>query len=150
MQPGPCGGVKRHFELNAVGRDEVDGAAVINAVRRFGYVGRITNDKLELRKQRISLATVVDSAMETSRALIERSKHRIEIALPEEDVYLDADPIRGHRNPPHARDLLKRAHSSPVSGGGAVLEFSAVSRLFCKSERVAARRLVDNRRGGEV
>ena len=57
-------------------------------------VGRITNDKLELRKQRISLATVVDSAMETSRALIQRSEHRIEIALPEEDVYLDADPIR--------------------------------------------------------
>jgi signal transduction histidine kinase len=57
-------------------------------------VGRITNEKLELRKQRISLATVVDSAMETSRALIERSQHQIEIVLPDEDAYLDADPIR--------------------------------------------------------
>jgi signal transduction histidine kinase len=57
-------------------------------------VGRITNEKLELRKQRIALATVVEAAMETSRALIERSRHAIEIVLPREAVYLDADPVR--------------------------------------------------------
>jgi signal transduction histidine kinase len=57
-------------------------------------VGRITNEKLELRRQRILLATVVEAAMETSRALIERSRHEIRIALPQEEIYLDADPIR--------------------------------------------------------
>ena len=57
-------------------------------------VGRITNEKLELRKQRIALTTVVDAAMETSRSLIERSRHRFEVVLPQEPVYVDADPIR--------------------------------------------------------
>jgi signal transduction histidine kinase/ActR/RegA family two-component response regulator len=57
-------------------------------------VGRITNDKLELRKQRVALSSMVESAIEASRPLIEHAGHSIEVSLPAEPVELDADPIR--------------------------------------------------------
>jgi PAS domain S-box-containing protein len=57
-------------------------------------VSRITRGKLELRKGRVALAEVVDGAVETSRPLIEGGGHELEVALPDEPVYLDADPVR--------------------------------------------------------
>ncbi|HEX2269071.1 MAG TPA: ATP-binding protein [Pyrinomonadaceae bacterium] len=57
-------------------------------------VARISSNKLELRKERVSLAEIVNSAIETSRPLIERASHQLQLSLPEEPVTLDADPIR--------------------------------------------------------
>ncbi len=57
-------------------------------------VSRITRNNLELRKQQVSLAAVVSSAVETSRPLIEQSGHTLSITLPAAAVYLDADPTR--------------------------------------------------------
>jgi signal transduction histidine kinase len=57
-------------------------------------IGRITRNKLELRKQRIELVRIMDSALETSRPLIETSAHRLTVSLPKEPIYLDADPVR--------------------------------------------------------
>ena len=57
-------------------------------------VSRITRGKLELRKERVELASVVQSAVEGSRPLIEASGHRLTVALPPEPVWLDADPTR--------------------------------------------------------
>jgi PAS domain S-box-containing protein len=57
-------------------------------------VSRITRGKLQLRKERVGLATVVQSAIEGSRPLIEASAHRMTVALPPEPVYLHADPTR--------------------------------------------------------
>jgi PAS domain S-box-containing protein len=57
-------------------------------------VSRITRNRLELRKQRVSLASVAESAVETSRPLIEGAGHRLSIDLPAQAVYLDADPVR--------------------------------------------------------
>ena len=55
---------------------------------------RITNDKLTLRKERVSLRTVVETAVEASRPMIDASRHTVELALPEEPLWLDADPTR--------------------------------------------------------
>jgi PAS domain S-box-containing protein len=57
-------------------------------------VSRITRNKLELRKSRVSLAAVVESAVETSRPLIESGQHELVLRLPTEPVILDADPVR--------------------------------------------------------
>jgi PAS domain S-box-containing protein len=57
-------------------------------------VSRITRGKLQLRKERVELASVVRSAVEGSRPLIEASGHQLTIILPPEPVHLDADPTR--------------------------------------------------------
>jgi PAS domain S-box-containing protein len=57
-------------------------------------VSRITTGKLQLRKQRVELAAVVQSAVETSRPLIDEQRHKLTIALPQAPVLLDADPTR--------------------------------------------------------
>jgi CheY-like chemotaxis protein len=57
-------------------------------------VGRITSDKLELRRQRVSFATVIEAAVETSRPLIEKAGHRFALKLPPGDVFVDGDPVR--------------------------------------------------------
>jgi CheY-like chemotaxis protein len=57
-------------------------------------ISRVTLGKLELRKERVTLAAVVDSAVETSRPLVRAGGHDLTVALPDEPVYLEADPVR--------------------------------------------------------
>ena len=57
-------------------------------------VSRITRGRLSLRKERAELASIIRSAIDTSRPLIDASGHTLVIELPEEVVPLDADPIR--------------------------------------------------------
>ena len=55
---------------------------------------RITTGKLQLRKEWAELAAVVQSAVETSRPLIDERGHKLTVTLPPAPVLLDADPIR--------------------------------------------------------
>jgi PAS domain S-box-containing protein len=57
-------------------------------------VSRITRGRLGLRKERVDLASVVKSAVDTSKPLIDASGHALDVALPDEPLYLDADPVR--------------------------------------------------------
>ncbi|MES1245209.1 MAG: ATP-binding protein [Acidobacteriota bacterium] len=57
-------------------------------------VSRISRDRLELRRERVDLATVVRNAVETSRPLVESAGQDLQVALPPEPVLLDADPVR--------------------------------------------------------
>lgn len=57
-------------------------------------VGRISRNKLELRKELVDLDSVVRSAVDTSRPVIEASQNDLQIALPTQTVLLDADPVR--------------------------------------------------------
>ncbi|HYF50118.1 MAG TPA: PAS domain S-box protein [Planctomycetota bacterium] len=57
-------------------------------------VSRITRGKLQLRVERVELATVVDHAVEASRPLIDTAAHKLTVTLPPEPVYLNADPVR--------------------------------------------------------
>lgn len=57
-------------------------------------VSRITSGKMHLRRELVDLATVVQSAVDSSRPLIEASGHRLIVSLPPEPVLLDADPTR--------------------------------------------------------
>ena len=57
-------------------------------------VSRITRGKIELRCSRIDLAQVLLSALETSRPVIEAARHRLEVSLPAEPIYVEADFVR--------------------------------------------------------
>jgi signal transduction histidine kinase len=57
-------------------------------------VSRITRGKIELRKERVELAGIIRSAVETSKPLIEAARHQLAISLPAEPLILEADPIR--------------------------------------------------------
>ncbi|WP_144142034.1 PAS domain S-box protein [Paraburkholderia sp. BCC1884] len=57
-------------------------------------VSRITQGKLELRKQRLELARAMQSAMEAARSTVQASSHHLSVTLPREALYLDADPTR--------------------------------------------------------
>src|SRR5262249_38607280 len=57
-------------------------------------VSRITRGKIELRKEQVELAAVIRSAVETSKPLIEASRHQLAISLPAEPLVLEADPVR--------------------------------------------------------
>ncbi|HYX23421.1 MAG TPA: ATP-binding protein [Thermoanaerobaculia bacterium] len=57
-------------------------------------VSRITRNKLQLRKERVELATAVQSALEAVRPLVETAGHEVTVALPPEPVHLDADLTR--------------------------------------------------------
>ncbi|MDQ8184773.1 PAS domain S-box protein [Pelagicoccus sp. SDUM812002] len=57
-------------------------------------VSRITLGKLELRKSRVELASILTSAQEASRPLVEAADHRLRVVMPSRPIYIDADPNR--------------------------------------------------------
>jgi PAS domain S-box-containing protein len=57
-------------------------------------VSRITQGKIELRKQSVRLAEVVDRAVEDIGPFIEESGHTLMVALPPDPMDLEADPVR--------------------------------------------------------
>ena len=57
-------------------------------------VSRINTGKIELRKERLALATVVQSAQEISRPLIETARHELTVNLPLEPLLVDGDLTR--------------------------------------------------------
>jgi PAS domain S-box-containing protein len=57
-------------------------------------VSRITRGKIELRSERIDVAKVVESALETSRPLIEAENHQLSVLLPGHPVFVMGDLTR--------------------------------------------------------
>jgi signal transduction histidine kinase len=57
-------------------------------------VSRITRGKIELRKEWVRLAAVVEQTLESIRPLISAAGHQLEVSLPEAPLWLHADPTR--------------------------------------------------------
>jgi len=57
-------------------------------------VSRIGTGKLTLYRARITLQTVVEHAVETTAAIFDSARHRLELQVAEQPVWLDADPTR--------------------------------------------------------
>jgi signal transduction histidine kinase/PAS domain-containing protein/ActR/RegA family two-component response regulator len=57
-------------------------------------VSRITRGKIELRRGRVELASVVHHAVEAARPALDRANHDLTVTMPHQPVYLDADPTR--------------------------------------------------------
>ncbi len=57
-------------------------------------VSRITRGKIALHAERIDLRHAIQAAVETSRPLIEEMRHAFTASLPDEPLWVDADPVR--------------------------------------------------------
>lgn len=77
-------------------------------------VSRITRGKIELRKELVYLASIIDSAIETSRPVIEAAGHHLDVSLPSEPVMLEADAVRVSQV---ISNLLNNAAKYTESGG---------------------------------
>ena len=57
-------------------------------------IGRITNDRMELRLERVNLVRIVRDAIEISQPLIQRSGHEVSVMAPQPSIVVEADPVR--------------------------------------------------------
>ncbi len=57
-------------------------------------VSRITSGKIALRKQRLNVAEVVNSAVETSRPLLQAARHELTVTLPSFALFIEGDMTR--------------------------------------------------------
>jgi PAS domain S-box-containing protein len=57
-------------------------------------ISRIGQNKIELWRARVPLASVIDSAVETARPFIDAERHELCISLPTEPLFVDADITR--------------------------------------------------------
>ena len=72
--------------------------------RQLGYLVRLVDDllemsrinqgTLELRRERVTLASVVTAAVETSQPLIREAGHHLDVVMPQVPLWLDGDPVR--------------------------------------------------------
>ncbi len=85
-------------------------------------VSRITSGKVTLRKEQVLLRSVAETAVEASRPVIEAAGHALKLTLPEEPVWLAADPTRLAQV---ISNLLTNAAKYTPEGG--CIELSAAS-----------------------
>jgi CheY-like chemotaxis protein/two-component sensor histidine kinase len=69
-------------------------AQLVRLVDDLLDLSRVTHDRLELRKSRVDLKSVVEHAIEACRPIIDERGHRLSVTLPPEPCILHADPAR--------------------------------------------------------
>jgi PAS domain S-box-containing protein len=69
-------------------------AQMVRLVDDLLDLNRITRNRLELRKTRVDLASVIANAVEACRPMMDTRGQKFAATLPEERCELDADPVR--------------------------------------------------------
>ena len=77
-------------------------------------VARITQGKIQLRKEKVELAAKLMRALETCRPPIEEAGHQLCVSLPKEDVWVEGDRVRLQQI---LENLLINAGKYTKSGG---------------------------------
>jgi PAS domain S-box-containing protein len=67
---------------------------MVRLVEDLLEVSRITRGKIELRRERVELSTIVRAAIETSKPLIEAARHELIVLLPSESLLIEGDQAR--------------------------------------------------------
>jgi PAS domain S-box-containing protein len=67
---------------------------VVRLVDDLLDVSRMARDRIELRRERVELAPVLQQAVEAVRPLFRGARHQVSVKLPERSIWLDADPVR--------------------------------------------------------
>ena len=57
-------------------------------------VSRITRGRLEVRRERVALRSIVDTAVEIAQPVVKSGKHELTIELPSDPIELDVDALR--------------------------------------------------------
>jgi two-component system CheB/CheR fusion protein len=87
-------------------------------------VSRMTQGRIELRKEPLELVSLVEQAMEANRHLLETRGHTLTLSLPSARVYLDADVFRLEQI---LANLLSNAAKFTERGGQVSLTVEAPS-----------------------
>ncbi len=69
-------------------------AHLVRLVDDLLEISRITRDRLELRREHVTLRSVLNNAVDASRSHIEARQHRLDVQLPKDPITLNADPVR--------------------------------------------------------
>ena len=102
----PLAPLRNGLEVIRVAADDARAVAEARAMmeRQLGHmvrliddlldISRVNRNKMELRRSRVLLSDVVNSAIETARPLIDAAGHTLTVSLPTEPVALHADLTR--------------------------------------------------------
>jgi PAS domain S-box-containing protein len=66
-------------------------AHMVRLVDDLLELSRISRGQIELKRERIGLATVIKHAIETTKPFIESGEHRLDVSLPDDPVMVDGD-----------------------------------------------------------
>jgi len=77
-------------------------------------IARITKGKINLKKERVDLKTVLTNAVEISMPLVESNQHELVIDIRDQNLYIDADP---HRITQVISNVLNNAAKYTPNGG---------------------------------
>jgi PAS domain S-box-containing protein len=69
-------------------------AHMVRLIEDLLDISRISTGKIELKKERVTLHSIVDQAVETSRPHIDEKGHKLNVVVPEEPLWLEADAVR--------------------------------------------------------
>ena len=101
----PLAPIRNALHILRASGDPIPAPASIDMVeRQVGHLVRLVDDLMEvsrisrgqpqLRPERVALATIIETAVETNRSKIEAVSQRLAISLPSQPLTLDADPVR--------------------------------------------------------
>jgi PAS domain S-box-containing protein len=93
---------------------------------------RISRGVLELRRERVELASVIHNAVETSAPVIREAGHELVVTLPQRMVWLDGDPVRLAQI---FSNLLNNAARFTESGGRITISADTQDGQACISVR---------------
>lgn len=91
MKREDCGA---DLHRQALGTMERQLGQMVRLVDDLLDVNRITRGKLQLRRNRVELASIVQQSLEVSRPVAESARHQLTVTLPTAPIYVDADPLR--------------------------------------------------------
>lgn len=87
----PLSDDKAHQLVAMIGRQVHQ---IVKLVDDLLEISRISRGKIKLDKQPVELKAVVRTAVESSRPLIDDSRHAFSVSLPDQPVIMDADSVR--------------------------------------------------------
>ncbi|MBW3621858.1 MAG: response regulator [Armatimonadetes bacterium] len=95
-------------------------------------VSRITQGKVELRKETVELSDIIDLAVEAAMPLVEEGRHRLSVEKPEKRIWICADGVRLQQV---FTNLLNNASKYTEDGG----EITLSVRLEAETVSVSVR-----------
>ncbi|MGP8437951.1 chemotaxis protein CheB [Paraburkholderia fungorum] len=121
----------------AAGVIQRQGHAMMLLVNDMLDIARITSGSIELNRQTVLLKTIVQSAIEVCRPIIDERCHTLSVSLPEEPIWLNVDPTRLSQV---IENIVINAAKYTASGGSVQLQATRMAHRLLLS-------IKDNGRG---